>query len=213
MDRNEVGRRGEDAAAAYLARVGMSVEARNWRCPAGEIDIEFTEGGYVFVAYRAEEERSLKDLLKVQTQYGLNIRWLGRDEMIALAPDLNREGLLGGTYSRVWEAFLGRLRVLGYVEDQNLALEGQVGARHASREDARRPGVTTAGLFGAKQFGRAPKVLSELLDRSDVAANGVWCVIAPPEIIQHALTQSGHKNAQGTTAPGSRAAPGPFASP
>ena len=39
MDRAEIGRRGEDAAAAYLERIGMHVEARNWRCPAGEVDI------------------------------------------------------------------------------------------------------------------------------------------------------------------------------
>ncbi len=69
-----------------------------WKEAHGD-DIEWSQGGYVFVAYRAEEERSLKDLLKVQKQYGLNIRWLDHDEMIALAPDLNREGLLGGTYS------------------------------------------------------------------------------------------------------------------
>lgn len=39
MDRREMGQRGEDAAAAYLERVGMRIEARNWRCPFGEIDI------------------------------------------------------------------------------------------------------------------------------------------------------------------------------
>jgi putative endonuclease len=39
MDRTEMGRRGEDAAAAYLERAGMTVEARNWRCSVGEIDI------------------------------------------------------------------------------------------------------------------------------------------------------------------------------
>jgi putative endonuclease len=39
MDRIEMGRRGEDAAAAYLERIGMCLEARNWRCPLGEIDI------------------------------------------------------------------------------------------------------------------------------------------------------------------------------
>lgn len=39
MDRNEAGRRGEDAAAAYLERVGLTIEARNWRSSAGEIDI------------------------------------------------------------------------------------------------------------------------------------------------------------------------------
>lgn len=45
MDRQEMGRRGEDAAAAYLERLGMAVEARNWRCPLGEIDIVARDGG------------------------------------------------------------------------------------------------------------------------------------------------------------------------
>ena len=53
----------------------------------------------MFVAYREQEERALKDLLKIQQGYGLNIRWLDRDEMIALVPDINRAGLRGGTYS------------------------------------------------------------------------------------------------------------------
>lgn len=44
MDRSEVARRGEDAAAAFLERVGMSIDDRNWRCPAGEIDIVAREG-------------------------------------------------------------------------------------------------------------------------------------------------------------------------
>ena len=39
MDRSETARRGEDAAAAFLERVGMRVEARNWRSSMGEIDI------------------------------------------------------------------------------------------------------------------------------------------------------------------------------
>ncbi len=69
-----------------------------WRDSQGD-DIEWTRGGYVFVAYREDEERALKDLLKVQTRHGLNIRWLGRSEMLDLVPDLNREGLRGGTYS------------------------------------------------------------------------------------------------------------------
>ena len=49
-------------------------------------DIEWYQGGYVFVAYREQEERSLKDLLTIQQSYGLNIRWLDRDEMLALVP-------------------------------------------------------------------------------------------------------------------------------
>ncbi len=70
----------------------------HWQDSHGD-DIEWTQGGYVFVAYREAEERSLKELLKVQTRYGLNIRWLNREEMIDLVPDLNREDLRGGTYS------------------------------------------------------------------------------------------------------------------
>jgi len=61
--------------------------------------IEWFQGGYVFVAYREQEERSLEELLKIQQSYGLNIRWLDRDEIIALVPDINRVGLRGGTYS------------------------------------------------------------------------------------------------------------------
>ena len=69
-----------------------------WKEAHGD-EIEWFRGGYVFVAYREQEERSLKKLLKVQQRYGLNIRWLERDEMIALVPDITRDGLRGGTYS------------------------------------------------------------------------------------------------------------------
>jgi len=44
MDRTEIARRGEDAAAAFLERVGMRVEARNWRSPSGELDIVAMDG-------------------------------------------------------------------------------------------------------------------------------------------------------------------------
>ena len=39
LDRKRLGDRGEAAAAAFLERAGMTVVERNWRCPAGEIDI------------------------------------------------------------------------------------------------------------------------------------------------------------------------------
>jgi sarcosine oxidase subunit beta len=62
-------------------------------------NIEWIAGGYCFVAYREEEERSLKDLLKVQSRYGLNIDWLDRDELLEVVPALNPDGLIGGTFS------------------------------------------------------------------------------------------------------------------
>lgn len=70
----------------------------SWQACHGD-DIEFFRGGYVFVAYREAEERALKDLLRVQQEYGLNIRWVPADELIEIVPGLNREGLRGGTYS------------------------------------------------------------------------------------------------------------------
>lgn len=38
-ERRSTGSRGEDAAAAYLERSGMSIVDRNWRTRSGEIDI------------------------------------------------------------------------------------------------------------------------------------------------------------------------------
>ena len=45
-----------------------------WKERHGD-DIEWLKGGYSYVAYRPEEERTLKELLTVQKSYGLNIDW------------------------------------------------------------------------------------------------------------------------------------------
>lgn len=62
-------------------------------------DIEWTTGGYTFVAYREQEENTFKALLETQHQYGLNIAWYNRDDFLKIVPDLNRDGLIGGTFS------------------------------------------------------------------------------------------------------------------
>jgi putative endonuclease len=41
---NDLGRRGEQIAAAYLTRAGVRVLDRNWRCREGELDIVAREG-------------------------------------------------------------------------------------------------------------------------------------------------------------------------
>jgi sarcosine oxidase subunit beta len=38
-------------------------------------------------------------LLKIQQAFGLDIRWLERDDLLEVLPDLNPDGLIGGTYS------------------------------------------------------------------------------------------------------------------
>ena len=51
--RKQTGERGEDIAAAYLVTNGYTIVARNWRCPAGELDlIAETENTLVFVEVR-----------------------------------------------------------------------------------------------------------------------------------------------------------------
>ncbi len=62
-------------------------------------NIEWNTGGYTFVTYRKDEERILKELIKVQKGYGLNIDWYDREDMLKIVPDLHPIGLIGGTYS------------------------------------------------------------------------------------------------------------------
>ncbi|MEN6560043.1 MAG: FAD-binding oxidoreductase [Acidobacteriota bacterium] len=69
-----------------------------WKDRFGD-DIEWYKGGYSYVAYRPEEERTLKDLLVGQKASGLNIDWLDARCLLEVIPDLNPNGLLGGTFS------------------------------------------------------------------------------------------------------------------
>lgn len=54
----ELGAAGEAAAAVYLARCGMQVVVRNWRCRLGEIDIVARDGA-VLVFCEVKTRRSV----------------------------------------------------------------------------------------------------------------------------------------------------------
>jgi sarcosine oxidase subunit beta len=62
-------------------------------------NIEWNTGGYTFVTYRESEEKALRELIELQRGYGLNIDWHDREDMLRIVPDLNPDGLIGGTYS------------------------------------------------------------------------------------------------------------------
>lgn len=62
-------------------------------------DIEWLKGGYAYPVYREHEEQLLKDLLVTQKAYGLNIDWCDRERMLEVIPDLNPDGLIGGTFA------------------------------------------------------------------------------------------------------------------
>jgi putative endonuclease len=56
--RKQTGRRGEEIAAAYLARKGYKVVQRNWSCAAGELDLVVEDGAtLVFVEVRTRTGR------------------------------------------------------------------------------------------------------------------------------------------------------------
>ena len=81
-------------------RLGLrSIEIiSTWQETCGDA-LEWYQGGYSFVAYREREEQILKELLVTQQQYGLNIHWLDRADLLQVIPDLNPRGLIGGTFS------------------------------------------------------------------------------------------------------------------
>ncbi|MDD4223582.1 MAG: FAD-binding oxidoreductase [Candidatus Cloacimonetes bacterium] len=69
-----------------------------WQDRYGD-DIGWMSNGYSYPAYTPEDEKTLKDLMKIQLEFGLNIRWIGPDEYNDLVPGINMEGLRGSTYS------------------------------------------------------------------------------------------------------------------
>lgn len=48
-DRQSVGRSGEALACRFLERTGYRIEARNWRCKLGEIDIVARKGAELVI--------------------------------------------------------------------------------------------------------------------------------------------------------------------
>jgi len=62
-------------------------------------DLGWHKGGYCYVVYRPEDEKTLKDLLVIQHTFGLNIRWLDKEEILEAVPGINPNGLIGGTLS------------------------------------------------------------------------------------------------------------------
>lgn len=47
--KDALGRYGEDVAVEHLRRQGMTILARNWRCPTGELDIVARDGSSLVI--------------------------------------------------------------------------------------------------------------------------------------------------------------------
>lgn len=86
-----------DPAKITLCQRSIDIFSK-WQEEYGD-DIEWYQGGYCFVAYRDQERSILQDLLKKQKDYGLNINWYEKKDLLKKVPDLNPNSLLGGTFS------------------------------------------------------------------------------------------------------------------
>ena len=71
---------------------------RGWEKKYGE-NIDWIEGGYLFVAYRENDAKVLKETVAFQQKQELNINWISPEKVKELVPGINTDGLLGGTYS------------------------------------------------------------------------------------------------------------------
>lgn len=153
-----------DPAKIRLCLRSLEIFA-TWRDRYGD-DIEWFKGGYSYVAYRPEEERTLKELLVVQKASGLNIDWLDAPALLEVLPDLNRDGLIGGTFSPddgnaspllAVHAFYARAKALGAEFRFNEVVTGlvtaggrAVGVRTDRDEYAAPVVVNAAGPWGAE---------------------------------------------------------------
>ncbi len=110
LDRRPAAGQGENKAAIGGVRathsdpgkISLCMESlkifSTWKEKYG-FDIGWKPGGYCFPVYDESTEKALKELLPYQKKYGLNIDWVGPDEIKELIPGINAEGLRGGTYS------------------------------------------------------------------------------------------------------------------
>ncbi len=91
--KDALGRHGEQLAAEYLTRRGLTILARNWRCGAGELDIIARDGpALVVVEVKTRRTAAYGSPLdavgprKVRRLRELALRWL--DEQQVHAPEI-----------------------------------------------------------------------------------------------------------------------------
>jgi len=61
-------------------------------------DVEWHQGGYLFLAFDAEREKSFRQGIEIQQRYGLRVEYLSASECAGVAPGLDTRGLRGGAW-------------------------------------------------------------------------------------------------------------------
>ncbi len=82
-----------------IATCQRSIEIfSTWKETHGD-DIGWLQNGYSFPAYTDEDAGKLKDLMKIQKSFNLDINWLNPEEYRKIVPGICPENLKGATYS------------------------------------------------------------------------------------------------------------------
>ena len=84
---------------AKIALCKRSIEIYSMWEEKNNYSIDWEQKGYSFVAYDQEQKENLKNLIGLQKTYGLNIDWVEKNDLLSIAPNLNPENLLGGSFS------------------------------------------------------------------------------------------------------------------
>ncbi len=86
-----------EEAKIYICQESLDIFS-NWKETCGD-DLGWKMGGYTYPVYTLELEKTLKNQVKLQKDFGLKIDYIGKEDMMELIPRINSNGLLGGTYS------------------------------------------------------------------------------------------------------------------
>lgn len=62
------------------------------------VDIEWHQGGYLFLAFDEARRRAFLEAIKIQTGYGLKVEFISPDVCAEIVPGLATDGLLGGAW-------------------------------------------------------------------------------------------------------------------
>jgi len=81
-----------------LARESVNMLSRLPQMLDVDIDIEFTQNGYLLLAYTPKMVEQFKKNLELQNSLSIPSRWVTPAECLDIVPILNTEGLLGATY-------------------------------------------------------------------------------------------------------------------
>ncbi len=61
-------------------------------------DVEWYQGGYLFLAHSEEKKQTYLKAIEIQKQFNLPVRFISADDCSALVKGLNTDNLLGGAY-------------------------------------------------------------------------------------------------------------------